>query len=285
MPRGQTISLSFPPFAGWVRKLSVTYAAISLLRLIILAFSPDLDRQILQAFALIPELVVRGWIWQLLTYSFIHLGLLHLIFNVLMLWMFGADLESDWGSKRFLEFFLFCVAGAAVTTIVVSYTGVMGVQPSTPTVGASGGIFGILAAFGLLYGDREVGLFPFFFIRFRAKYLIAGLIFIEVYLALPNASARGDAVAHVAHVGGALVAWLYLRFLPRRGLTYGVSEQYFGVRNWYYRWKRRRAAKKFEVYMRDQDRQVTFDEHGNYVPPDDGKPDKKNGGGPSGWVN
>jgi hypothetical protein len=70
--------------------------------------------------------------------------------------------------------------------------------------------------------------------------------------------------------------------MPRRGLGFATSEKYFGVRNSYYRWRRKQAAKKFEVYMRQHDRKVTFDEHGNYVPPEE---DKKNGGSKSGWVN
>jgi hypothetical protein len=89
-------------------------------------------------------------------------------------------------------------------------------------------------------------------------------------------------VANFAHLGGLLFGFLYIKFMPRRGLTFGASEQYFNLRNSYYRWKRRRAARKFEVYMSKHDRKVTFDEHGNYVPPDE---DKKNGGSKSGWVN
>jgi hypothetical protein len=80
---------------------------------------------------------------------------------------------------------------------------------------------------------------------------------------------------------GAGYLW-YKLFLTRRTTT-GISEKYFSLRNQYYRWKRRRAARKFEVYMRDHDRTVTFDEHGNYIPPDDSG--KKNGGSKSGWVN
>ena len=74
-----------------------------------------------------------------------------------------------------------------------------------------------------------------------------------------------------------------MKFLPRRGLSRTASERYFGLRNSYYRWKRRRAARKFEVYMREHDRDVHFDEHGNYIPPEN--PRKGNGGGKSGWVN
>ncbi len=80
-----------------------------------------------------------------------------------------------------------------------------------------------------------------------------------------------------------LFGFIYVKFLPKKGLAFGASEQYFGVRNSYYRWKRRRAARKFEVYMRKHNRNVSFDEHGNYIPPDD--PDKKNGGTKSGWIN
>jgi hypothetical protein len=90
-------------------------------------------------------------------------------------------------------------------------------------------------------------------------------------------------IAVFAHLGGLLFGFLFVKFLPSRGLSYAASERYFGVRNSYYRWKRRRAARKFEVYMRGHDRKVTFDEHGNYVPPDDN--DKTNGGSKSGWVN
>src|SRR5581483_1950972 len=91
-------------------------------------------------------------------------------------------------------------------------------------------------------------------------------------------------IAYFAHLGGALFGYLYLKFLPRRGLSYATSEKYFGIRNSYYRWKRRRAARKFEVYMRNHDRADYFDEHGNYRGPETKVPDKKNGESKSPWV-
>jgi hypothetical protein len=149
-------------------------------------------------------------------------------------------------------------------------------------VGASGGIYGILMAFGLIHGDREIMLFPIPF-SIRAKYFVAAIAFIALVGAIGAASpGRGEAVAYFAHLGGLVFGFLYVKFLPRRGLAFGASERYFSLRNAYYRWKRRRAARKFEVYMRQHDRKVTFDEHGNYIPPED---DKKNGGSKSGWVN
>jgi hypothetical protein len=144
---------------------------------------------------------------------------------------------------------------------------------------------GLLAAYGVIYGEQEIFLFPLPF-SIKAKYFVAGIAFIELISAI-NAAApgRGGAVAYSAHLGGLLFGFLYVKLVDRRGLLFGASERYFGVRNEYYRWKRRRAARKFEVYMRKHDRTVRFDEQGNYIPPDDGDGNKKNGGSKSGWVN
>ena len=285
MYRGRTLSLSLPPFTRAVKWLVITNAGVYLLLELLKAVVPNLGGELTLVLALIPAAVMHGWIFQLVTYSFVHAGVLHILFNMLGLWMFGAQLESDWGYKRFLEFYFFCVIGAALTTIAVSYTGVGGVVPSTPTVGASGGVLGILMAFGMLYGNQEIMLFPIP-ISIRAKYFVAGVAFITLVEAISASGAgRGSNVAYIAHLGGLLFGFLYVKFVPKRGLAFGTTERYFGVRNSYYRWKRRRAARKFEVFMRKQNRTVsgTFDENGNYIPPDD--LDKKNGGSKSGWVN
>jgi membrane associated rhomboid family serine protease len=285
MYRGRTLSLSLPPFTRAVKWLVITNAAVYLLLELLKAVFPNLGGELTLVLALIPAAVMHGWIFQLVTYSFVHAGVLHILFNMLGLWMFGAQLESDWGYRRFLEFYFFCVIGAALTTIAVSYTGLGGVVPSTPTVGASGGVLGILMAFGLLYGNQEIMLFPIP-ISIRAKYFVAGVAFITLVEAISASGAgRGSNVAYIAHLGGLLFGFLYVKFVPKRGLAFGTTERYFGVRNSYYRWKRRRAARKFEVFMRKQNRTVsgTFDENGNYIPPDD--VDKKNGGSKSGWVN
>jgi membrane associated rhomboid family serine protease len=280
MNRGRTISLSLPPFTRWVKRLILSYAAIYLLMAVLNLASPFAREWIIVYFALIPkQLVAHGMLWQLISYSFLHLELLHLLFNALALWMFGSQLESDWGSKRFLEFYIFCTVAAALTTIVVSYTRILGTSPGTPTIGASGGIYGLLVAFGVLYGESEIMMFPLPFM-IKAKYFVWGIVF----LTLVGAIQETGGVANFAHLGGLLFGYLYLKFLPRKGLMFSASERYFSVRNDYYRWKRRRAARKFEVYMSKHDRKVEFDEHGNYIPPDDG-PRKGNGGSKSGWVN
>ncbi len=291
---GRTMTLGFPPFTRAIKWLVIINAAIYLLMLILGGVAPAAANAIVAVGALTPIFVTHGWLWQIVTYSFLHAGLFHILFNMLTLWMFGSALEVAWGERQFLEFYFYCVIGAALTTIGVAYLGLvptfhfLAITPLTTTLGASGGIFGVMMAFAMLYGDQEFMMFPLPFM-IRAKYLVGILIFIALAEAL--GASRGQAVAYFAHLGGALFGFFYIKFLPRRGLTYFFSEHYFGTRNAYYRWKRRRAARKFQVYMRkventespEQLRQKYFDEHGNYRPPDDkGNGESKGRGG---WVN
>jgi membrane associated rhomboid family serine protease len=279
MYRGRSMTLNFPPFTPWVKRLIIACAAIYFVQAVLLEnLAPNVANYLRAYLALVPLLVVHGFIWQLVTYSFLHASLGHLLVNMLTLWMFGSQEEQDWGSKRFLEFYLFCVVGAGLVTVAVGFSGLFGMRPEVPTVGASGGIYGLLIAFGMLYGDREVFLFPFPFM-IKAKYLVGIIIFVVIITTFQPSQ---GGVANFAHLGGLLFGFLYIKLLPKKGLLFGASERYFSLRNSYYRWKRRRAARKFEVYMRQHDRNVTFDEYGNYVPPDD---KKKNGGSKSGWVN
>jgi membrane associated rhomboid family serine protease len=279
MPPGRTLTLSFPPFTPWVKKIVIACVGIYFLQVVLGAVAPGIKGVLELYGGLVPVLVLRyGMVWQLVTYAFLHASVGHVLINMLILWMFGAQQEQDWGSRKFLEFYLFCVVGAALTTIAVAYSPIPGVSPGTSTIGASGGVYGVLAAFGLLYGDREIFMFPLPFMM-KAKYMVLIMVLLVVIATFQP----GQGVANFAHLGGLLFGFLYVKFVPRRGLTLGASEKYFSLRNSYYRWRRRRAARKFEVYMSKHDRKVTFDEHGNYVHPDE--MDKKNGGSKSGWVN
>jgi hypothetical protein len=126
-------------------------------------------------------------------------------------------------------------------------------------------------------------MFPLPF-AIKARYMVG----IWIFIAMVGALQGPGGVANFAHLGGAFCGWLYLRFVsrnaPRSGVQVKASEGFYGIRNSYYRWKRRRAASKFEVYMRKQDRSQYFDEHGNFKDPR--KNDKDNSGGPrSPWVN
>ncbi|HXB22437.1 MAG TPA: rhomboid family intramembrane serine protease [Candidatus Solibacter sp.] len=284
-----TMSLSFPPVTRAIKMLLAVNVGMYVLRLLLeKTGAGQVSAEIAVYLGLIPEQIVQhGWIWQLLTYSIIHAGFFHLFFNMLMLWMFGANLEIHFGSRQFLEFFFFGVLGGALTTVLLAYTTglsahpIFNIRPDVLTVGASGGIFAIYMACAMLFGEQQVYLFPFPF-AIKMKYLVLILGFIALIGALDDRV--GGGTANIAHLGGLLFGYLYLKFIPRRGLTFAFSEGFFGIRNSYHRWKRRKAAKKFEVYMRKHEKEPNkyFDEYGNFRPPDD--PDKKDGGR-GGWVN
>jgi membrane associated rhomboid family serine protease len=284
-----TISLGFPPFTFAVKWLIIANTVVYLFMLLLGAVSPGLAATLTVLTALVPYNVAHGWIWQLVTYSFQHAGLFHILFNMLTLWMFGAQLEMGWKHRRFLEFYFYCVIAAALTTVSVAYLGTigtfgfLGISPETMTVGASGGIYGVMMAFALLYGNQEFMMFPLP-VSIKAKYLVAILILISLVGALQGMGTghRGESVAYFAHLGGALFGWVYIRFLPQRGILLASSEGSFGIRNRYQKWKRRRMAKKFEVYMSKHDRRLDFDEDGNYRPPDE---EKKDGETRPPWVN
>jgi membrane associated rhomboid family serine protease len=275
------MTLSLPPFTKAVTWLLGINTGIFLLRFVLEMFGLPAKGFAIVYLSLIPaQVVAHGWVWQLITYSFVHFELGHWFGNMLGLWMFGSAIEGAWGRRRFLELYFFGVVGAALTTIAFSYGHILGGSPGTPTVGASGGVFAILIAFGVLFAESEIMMIPFPFL-IKAKYFIGILIVITLALAM----AGGGNVAYVAHLGGLLFGYLYVRRGPKPAVAnVGLAERYYGLKNSYYRWKRRRAAKKFEVYMRQHDQEVHFDEHGNYIPPEDG-PRKGNGGGKSGWVN
>jgi membrane associated rhomboid family serine protease len=276
---GEPMTLSLPPFTRAVTWLLGINTGIFLLILLLGMFRVP-ARAFAQVYlGLTPTDVVHGWLWQLVTYSFIHFEIMHWFGNMLGLWMFGSAIESAWGPRRFLELYFIGVLGAAFTTVVLSYSHLLG-NPDLPTIGASGGIFAVLIAFGILFAESEIMMIPFPFL-IKAKYFIGILIVLELAFAMSG----GGNVAYVAHLGGLFFGWLYVRRGPKTALVnVNLSERFYGMRNSYYRWKRRRAARKFEVYMKQHDRQVHFDEHGNYIPPDDDAR-KGNGGGKSGWVN
>jgi membrane associated rhomboid family serine protease len=277
--RGREMTLSFPPFTRAVIWLLGINTAVFL---VLEAFGTrEVINWVYANLGLVPRTTVFHFaIWQIVTYSFIHITFWHWFGNMLGIWMFGSTFESAWGMRRFLELFFVGVIGAALTTIVLSFAHILS-NPNTPTVGASGGVFAILMAFGLVFGENEIMMIPFPFL-IKAKYFVLILIVVTVALAIGG----GGGTAYLAHLGGLFFGYLYVKFAPGRGMSgrFSLSEWWFGLHNSYYRWRRRRAARKFEVYMRKHDRDVHFDEQGNYVPPDD-DPRKGNGGSKSGWVN
>lgn len=146
--------------------------------------------------------------WQLLTYGFLHGGLSHIAFNMFGLWMFGRDLERLWGPQRFLTFYLVCVVGAGIVQLIVA-----GFQGGLyPTVGASGGLFGLLLAFGLTYPNRIiVPLFPPIPMRAITFVFVFGAF--ELFSGISGAT---PGIANFAHLGGMLFGFLMLRYWGRK---------------------------------------------------------------------
>lgn len=194
-------------------------------------------------FGLIPGQVLGGFaIWQLVTYMFLHdpYGFSHILFNMLTLWMFGADLERTWGRKAFLKYYFLCGIGAGICVVIGN--ALFGTL-NTRTIGASGAIYGLLLAFGVLYPDRVV-LFSFLF-PIKAKYFV---MIIGAIAFLSSIGASGGGVSHVAHLGGMLFGYGYLRGI---GTKVNAGET---LRKRYHQWRVDRAKKKFQVYMRKHDR-------------------------------
>ena len=141
--------------------------------------------------------------WQLLTYGFLHGSFGHLFFNMLALFMFGAALEQTWGEKRFLTYYLVCVGGAGLCQLLVA--AMMG--GGAPVLGASGGVFGLLLAYGLLFPNQRIMLlFPPIPMRARTLVIVYGLV--ELVLGITGTR---SGVAHFAHLGGMLFGWLLIQ--------------------------------------------------------------------------
>lgn len=186
---------------------------------------------------LVPQAVYgRLWLWQPATYMFVHGDLMHILFNMLGVWMFGVELERTWGTRFFVRYYAVAGLGAAGTTLAWSLLP-MDVSSQiyyAVTFGASGALYGLLMAFALYYPDRPILMFLLFPIP--AKYfvlIIGGAAF------MASAGSGGGGVAHTAHLGGLVVGYLYLR--GSRGVVSDLKSRYL-------RWKMQRMRKRFEVH-------------------------------------
>jgi membrane associated rhomboid family serine protease len=192
-----------------VKGLIIANVVIHLLQFLA---GPEATFKIQDLLALDPQRVLKQfWLWQPLTYQFLHHpgDIWHLLFNMLMLWMFGGDLSKRWGGAHFLRFYLICGTGAGLITSVANT--LLGVEAAT--IGASGAIFGLLAAYGMIYPNRII----YFMLLFPlpAKVFVAVMALLQLYFA---GAFRAGGIAYFAHLGGMLVAWLYLKrwIDPRR---------------------------------------------------------------------
>ena len=147
-------------------------------------------------------------IWQLLSYGFLHGSIGHLLFNMLAVFMFGAPLELTWGTRRFLAYYLICVAGAGLCQLAVGWWTISQGGEAYPTLGASGGVFGLLLAYGMLFPNQRVMLlFPPIPMKARTFVIVFGAL--ELLLGFTGWQ---PGVAHFAHLGGMLFGWLVIRY-------------------------------------------------------------------------
>jgi membrane associated rhomboid family serine protease len=182
--------------------------ALLILNGIVFALQQMNGRFLVVNFALWPAVEGSPFMpWQLVTYGFLHGNMTHIFFNMFALWMFGRELELMMGQKRFLTYYFTCVIGAGIVQLIVA-----GIQGGIyPTVGASGGVFGILLAYGLAFPNRMIMLiFPP--IPMKAKYFVLLYGLLELYLGL---SGNAPGVANFAHLGGMLFGFLLLRYWTR----------------------------------------------------------------------
>jgi membrane associated rhomboid family serine protease len=268
MPRAGASPLSFPEFRGATRRLILINAGVFFAVLAALLLRSDATNELLKHLAFRPDLFLHGEFWQPLTYSFIHLGILGTALELLSLWFMAGFLEQMHTPGWVTGLYVSSVLGTAAAALAIyAVSGAMGMrQDPVPLYGCFGGIFGLLVAIGILYGDMEFLLFFTIGIKARHMAILYGLISIAMLF-------TGQRVYAFAELGGALAGWIFLRTAPRRGINFLLSEKVYGLRNGYYRWKRRRAAKKFEVYMRSQGRTVRFDGQGRQL--DEDPDDKK----------
>ena len=158
--------------------------------------------------------------WQIITHMFMHGGFWHFFFNMYTLAMFGTVLENLWGSKKFLIFYFVTGIGAALChnfvmdlQIAHGASALMGV----PTVGASGAIYGVLLGFAMVYPQAELRLLFFPFVPLKAKWLAVVFAVLELIMGI---SANGDGIAHFAHLGGMLFAWLLIKYWKKSNKLY-----------------------------------------------------------------
>jgi membrane associated rhomboid family serine protease len=240
-PRPAAIHYSFGPgpITPAVKWLIIANVVMFVARLIY----PPLAHEYL---GLVPQKVIeRQWLWQPVTYMFLHGGPIHILFNMLGIWMFGVELERMWGTKQFLKYYAITGIGAGATVIAV------GLLPfeatahtyTAATIGASGALYGLLMAFAFYFPDRPLLMFLLFPIPAKYFVMIIGAI---AFLSAPNSQ-----VSESAHLGGLVFGYVYLRG-GRGGLSAEIKYRYL-------KWKMNRLRRKFDVYSggrSDWDRHV-----------------------------
>ena len=196
------------------------------------------------------DVVERFALWEPVTYMFLHAGVFHILFNMLALWMFGVELERMWGTRYFAKFYLITGIGAALTTIALSFAPMPFASELyySLTIGASGAVYGVLLAYAMYFPNRPIYMYLVFPIPAKYFVMIIGAISL-----LTSMGGSGGGVAHTTHLGGLLVAYVYLKGGGRTHLFAEVKYRYL-------KWRINRMRRRFDVYSggraNDVDRRV-----------------------------
>jgi len=186
-----------------LRLMSPILRALVIANVVVFILSILVGGEFVRLFGLVPyQVVYARWVWQPFTYLFLHGGPFHLLINLLVLWMFGMAIESQWGSREFLKYYLICGVGAGLCNVALTP------HSLAPVVGASGAIYGLIVAFALLYPDAVVYLY--FLFPVKAKHMAIGVGVLEFLSAATEGG--GGAMSSVAHLGGMVVGYAYLRW-------------------------------------------------------------------------
>lgn len=227
-----------------VKIVLILSTAIFLTQLIAESF---FQLQLANYLGFVPAKLLDGWLWQPITYAFLHAGLFHALFNFLILWSVGSEIEGLWGSKTFLGFFFVCSVGAALTYGIFALIGI-GPGAYSPVIGSSGVVYGLLLAYGILFGDRLMYFFMLF--PMPAKYFVALLGAVEL---ISSVFYGKDGVAHLAHVGGMIFGFLFMMAMAA--------------------WRQR--SKEENVELRNRQKRLKKASHLRLVPGEDDDEDPK----------
>ncbi len=238
----------------YVKKLLTINIAIFVLQLFILLFFGERGAHLFnQTFGFAPDLFLKKYyLWQPLTYMFLHGSIMHLIFNMFALWMFGPEIEKYLGSKKFLTYYLVCGVGAVFFHFLAHLNSInnsISPQNQAIVVGASGAIFGLFGAHAYYFGNRMwMLIFPP--IPVKARTLVIIMCIIELYYVLTQ---PGSPIAHLAHLGGLIVGLFCLYFwIDRRKPP--------SIKNMLDKWRVKRLRKKFHV-IRGSDVELNDDDY------------------------
>jgi membrane associated rhomboid family serine protease len=211
-PAGPGIRLGVPGLTPFIKYIMIACGVVWLIQVLALKLG---GVNIAAWLGVVPERVASGEIWQPVTYMWLHSPeyLFHLLFNMLMLWMFGGELERYWGGRGFLRYYLVCGIGSGIITFLFNHF--ITDQSNVIVVGASGAIYGLFAAYGMIFAERTILFMLLFPMKARTFAMI--MFGLQFFYTLTQ---PGTGIAYISHVGGAIVGFLYLKRAWRVGAFY-----------------------------------------------------------------